>query len=192
MSAERLLWLSGLSLLAGGLLATTAWVLFARFDPVHRAYTERFWLPFNFMVIGGGFLMVLGLPGFYALQARQSGILGLLGFVIFFAGILFAYVAVHSIQTLTMPNVPGGMMIIVSFAAPSLLIGGLLTALAIWRAGVYPWWLAVALVVAGALGLLREWLPLPPWLARNLFSVVFTLVMAAIGAATMARATDGF
>lgn len=192
MTTERLIWLSGLSLLAGGLLATAGWLLFARFDPVHRAYTERFWLPFNFMVIGGGFLMVLGLPGFYAVQARQAGILGLAGFVIFFAGILFAYVAVHSIQTLTMPNVPGGMMIIVSFAAPSLLIGGLLTALAIWRAGVYPWWLAVALVVAGALGLLREWLPLPPWLARNLFSAVFTLVMAAIGAATMARATDGF
>jgi hypothetical protein len=192
MTAERLIWLSGLALVAGGLLATAAWVLFARFDPDHRAYTERFWLPFNFMVIGGGFLMVLGLPGFYATQARQSGFLGLLGFVIFFAGILFAYVAVHSIQTLTMPDVPGGMMIIVSFAAPSLLVGGLLTALAIWRAGVYPWWLAVGLLVAGALALVREWLPLPPWLARNLFSAVFTLAIAAIGVAVMARAAKGF
>jgi hypothetical protein len=191
VTAERLIWLSGLALLIGGLLATAGWLLFARFDPDHRAYAERFWLPFNFLVIGGGFFMVLGLPGFYAVQARQSGILGLAGFVIFFAGILFAYVAVHSIQTMTMPDVPPGMMIIVSFAAPSLLIGGLLTALATWRAGVYPWWLAMALIVAGALALLREWLPLPPWITRNLFSAVFTLVIAAIGVAVMARAAKG-
>lgn len=191
MTAERLIWLSGLALLLGGLLATAGWLLFARFDPTHRAYAERFWLPFNFLVIGGGFLMVLGLPGFYAVQARQAGILGLAGFVIFFAGILFAYIAVHSIQTMTMPNVPPGMMIIVSFAAPSLLIGGLLTALATWRAGVYPSWVAVALIVAGALGLLGQWLPLPAWISRNLFTAVFTLVMAAIGATVLARAGDG-
>jgi multisubunit Na+/H+ antiporter MnhG subunit len=51
--------------------------------------------------------------------------------------------------------------------------------------------LAMALIVAGALALLREWLPLPPWITRNLFSAVFTLVIAAIGVSVMARAAKG-
>jgi hypothetical protein len=181
MTYEKLIWLSGIALIIGGLLATVGWLLFAYFDPTHIAYQERFWLPFNFLVIFGGFFMALGLPGLYASQARQSGVVGLVGFLVFFTGIVFAYVAVHSIETMTVPNVPPGMMIIVSFAAPSLLIGGLLTALTIWRAGVYPQWLAVALVVSGLLGLLTQFIPLPPWAARNVITVFYTLTMALIG-----------
>jgi hypothetical protein len=181
MTSDKLIFLSGISLVIGGLLATTGWLLFARFDPGHNAYLERFWLPFNFLVIAGGFFIALGLPGFYASQARQSGVLGLVGFVVFFAGIIFAYLTVHSIQTVTMPNIPIGMRYIVSFAAPSLLVGGLLTAIAIWRAGVYPPWLAVALIVSGFLGLLSQFIPMPVWLARNIFSAMFTLTMALIG-----------
>jgi hypothetical protein len=107
--------------------------------------------------------------------------MGLAGFVIFFIGIVFAYIAVQSIQTMTVPNVPPGIRIIVSFAAPSLLIGGLLTAVTIWRAGVYPPWLAIALVGAGLLGLLSQILPVPAWLGRNKFTALFTLAMVVIG-----------
>jgi hypothetical protein len=181
MTSGMLIRLSGISLITGGLLATAGWLLFAHFDPGHQAYSEPLWLPFNFLVIGGGFFMALGLPGFYASQARQSGVVGLVGFVVFFAGILFAYLAVHSIQTMTMPSVPGGMMIIVSFAAPSLLVGGLLTAVATLRAGVYAPWLAVALIASGLLGLLGQIVPLPDWMARNMFTALFTLTMAMIG-----------
>jgi hypothetical protein len=73
------------------------------------------------------------------------------------------------------------MMLIVSFAAPSLLVGGLLTAVSIWRAGVYPPWLAVALVAAGLLGLLVQILPVPDIFSRDMVTAVFTLVMAAAG-----------
>jgi hypothetical protein len=181
MTGDKLILLSGVALIAGGLLATVGYLLFARFDPAHQAYEEPFWLPFNFLIIGGGFFMALGLPGFYAAQARQSGVLGLVGFVIFFAGIVFAYLVVHSMETMTFPNVPRGMMLIVSFAAPSLLVGGLLTAVSIWRAGVYPPWLAVALVAAGLLGLLVQILPVPETFSRDMVTAVFTLVMAAAG-----------
>jgi hypothetical protein len=181
MTEERLIWLSGVSLMLGGLLATFGWILFAWFDPTHRAYDQPFWLPFNFLVIFGGFFIALGLPGLYASQAQQSGIIGLLGFFILFTGIVFAYIAVHSIETMTVPNVPRGMMIIVSFAAPSLLVGGLLTAYTLWRAGVYPPWLAVALVAAGLIGLLTQFIPLPAWFARNIATVAFTITMMVIG-----------
>jgi hypothetical protein len=64
MTEARLFWLSGVSLILGGLLATAGWLLFARFDPVHRAYDEPFWLPFNFLVIFGGFLLPWVCPVF--------------------------------------------------------------------------------------------------------------------------------
>jgi hypothetical protein len=181
MTADRLIWLSGISLITGGLIATAGFLLLARFDPGNQGYNEWYWLPVNFMVIGGGFFMALGLPGFYAAQARQSGFLGLAGFVIFFAGLVFAYLAVHSIQTVTTPNIPRGMMTIVTFAAPSLLVGGLLTSVAILLAGVYPAWLGFALIFSGLLSLIGLFFPMPDWLSRHVFSAVFTLTMAAIG-----------
>jgi hypothetical protein len=181
MAIEKLILLSGISLIIGGLLATAGFLSFARFDPNRLLSGEGFWLPFNFLIIGGGFFMALGLPGFYASQAQKAGVVGLVGYVIFFAGIVFAYLAVHSIETMTMPNVPKNMMIIVSFAAPSLLIGGLLTAVTIWRAGVYSPWLAVALIGAGFLGLLGQFMQLPGGISRDIVTALFTITMALIG-----------
>lgn len=183
MATEQLLRLSGISLVAGGLLATAGWLLFLVLDPMHRNYTSNLWLPLNFLIIGGGFFMLLGLPGFYVSQAREGGIIGLLGFIMFFAGLTFAYIAVHSVQTMTMPDIPAGMMLLVSFATPSLFIGVLLTAIAIWRAGVYESWLAVALIVSLFLGVLVRIAPIPAWLGRNVFPAVFTLTMLMAGLA---------
>lgn len=181
MATEQLFRLSGISLVAGGLLATAGWLLFLPLDPVHRDYESNLWLPLNFLIIGGGFFMLLGLPGFYASQARESGMTGLLGFFFFFAGLSFAYIAVHSLQTMTMPDVPAGMRLLASFAAPSLFIGVLLTAIAIWRAGVYEPWLAVAFAVSVLLGLLTRLAPMPAWLGRNVIPAIFTLTMLLAG-----------
>jgi hypothetical protein len=181
VTSQRLLTLSGLSLSTGGLLATAGFLLSAWVDPAHTGYQEWHWLPFNFLVIVGGFFMILGLPGFYAAQARQSGLVGLAAFVILFAGIAFAYLVVHSIQTVTMPNTPPEMGLIVAFAAPSLLVGSLLTAVAIWRVGVYARWLAALLVIAIVLGIVSTVAPTPVWGWRHVISSAFTLTMAMLG-----------
>lgn len=185
MVSEKLYWLSGLSLVIGGLLATIGWVLFAFSDPGHRNYSGNAWLPLNFLVIGGGFFMAIGLPGFYVSQAKESGIVGLAGFFMLFAGITFAYIAVHSIETVTMPDVPERMMVLVSFAAPSLFLGALLMAFTVWRAGVYPNWLGVAIIVSILLVLLGQFVPLPEMIERNLISVPFTAIVAGAGVLLM-------
>lgn len=189
MTLEQLAWFSGLSLAVGGGLAMVGWLLFAVFDPAHRAYEKKYWLPFNFLIIGGGFFMALGLPGFYALQAEQSGIVGFAGFVIFYAGILFGYLAVHSIETMTVPDVPRGIMIIVLFAAPSLFVGGILTAYATWRAAVYPIWVPVGLVFSMLLALVTQNTPIPAWIGRNVAPAVFALTMGVTGILVMLIST---
>lgn len=197
MGLGSLMVLSGASLVVGGLLGSAGFLLSAWFDPTNTGYQEWYWFPFNFLIIFGGFFITLGLPGFYAGHARESGIVGLAGFVTLFAGVAFAYLVVHSIQTTTMPSTPAGMRLIVSFAAPSLLIGTLLTAVAVWRAGVYTPWLAALLMIAILLGLVSAFVPAMPWGWRNVISSVFTLTMAMIGvnvivvAARFAQLTRG-
>jgi hypothetical protein len=181
MSEEKLIWLSGLSLAAGGFLATMGWLLFAIFDPPHRGYLDWWWWPYNILAISGGFFMVLGLPGFYVTHAKQSGLIGLMGFISLFAGLILSYLAVQAIETTTMPNTPAGMMRIVSIAVPSLAMGVILTMVAVWQADVYPQWLAGALLLSLLLGAAKQLYPFPALWEHNLFSMVFTITMGLMG-----------
>lgn len=187
MEADRLIWLSGLALVDGGLLAAIGWLLFAAIDPSHEGYSERRWLPFNLLIIFGGMFMILGLPGFYIFQAEQAGLLGLLAFVLLSAGLMLSYIGVHSIETFSMPNVPASMMILVTIAVPCLILGGLLTGIVTWQAGVYPTWLALAILLSTALFLVMQVVPLPDWLGRNVIPAIFGAVVAAAGIVLMTQ-----
>ena len=173
MTTDKLFWLSGLSLVIGGLLTFSSWVLFAIFDPGHQFYNLPRWFPLNTMVITGGLLMALGLPGFYARQASETGVWGLLGFVLFFVGLVLSHIAVHSIETVTMPNVPATMMRFVSVAAPSIFIGIIITGIVTWRSGVYPPSLGIAFILAALVGLLTVIPGVPQIISRNLASTLF-------------------
>jgi hypothetical protein len=185
MTTETLFWLSGLSLAAGGLMATTTWLVFALSATRRERHTSRSWLFLNGLVIAGGVLMALGLPGFYARQAAQSGVLGLIGFVILFTGLLVAYVGVHSVETMTMPAVPARMRLLVAVGAPSLFVGIIASGVVTWQAGVYPQAAAAALIVSAILGLLVQLLRVPDWL-QYAVSAVFTISMAWLGLALLA------
>jgi hypothetical protein len=179
---------SGLFLLVGGGLATLGWLLFSFFDPNHTRTAEPTWMVFNLLVIFGGVFMALGLPGFYLAQSERIGPIGLIAFVIFFIGIVIPYVAVQSIETATSPNIPPRMFTFVSVGAPSLFLGALLVGALTFTAGVYPRWLAGALIFAVLLGLLTRLVPLPPIIARGgLISAFFTAVMGLIGFFTYFR-----
>jgi hypothetical protein len=97
MDGEKLIWLSGLSLAAGGIGATVGWLLFAILDPPHHGPAKWWWWPGNILVISGGLFMILGLPGFYVTQAEKIGVIGLLGFISFFAGLALAHIGVHAV-----------------------------------------------------------------------------------------------
>jgi hypothetical protein len=188
MTTENFIHYSGLFLMLGGVLATLGWLLFSFFDPNHIRTAEPTWMVFNLLVIFGGVFMALGLPGFYLAQSERIGTFGLIAFVIFFIGIVIPYIAVHSIETATSPNVPQRLFTFVSVGAPSLFLGALLVGILTYTAGVYPRWLAVGLIVAVILGLLTRLVPLPPVIARGgLISAFFTAVIALIGYFTYFR-----
>lgn len=172
MSTESLLWLSGLSLATGGLLATAGWLLFAWLDPAHRHYAHTRWLLLNGLIMAGGLLMVLGLPGFYLRQAGQTGLAGLIGFLSLFAGIAVSHLSVHAIETATMPDLPASMRLWVSFAEPTLFVGAMLMGLMTVLGGVYSPGPGADLMLAAVLGLAARFVPMPPWLGRNVISAV--------------------
>jgi hypothetical protein len=179
---------SGLFLLVGGGLATLGWLLFSFFDPTHTRTAEPSWMVFNLLVIFGGVFMALGLPGLYLAQSERLGIFGLIAFIIFFIGIVIPYIAVQSIETATSPNVPQRMFAFVSVGGPSLFLGALLVGVLTYTAGVYPKWLAGALIFAVLLGLLTRLVDLPPIIARGgLISAFFTAVIGLIGFYTTFR-----
>jgi len=185
MSGAKLIWLSGLSLAIGGFLATTGWLSFAILDPLHNGYLKWWWWPNNLLVISGGLFMVLGLPGFYVTQARQSGIIGLVGFLALFAGLILSYITVQTIETITMPNVPADIRRIVSVAVPLLAVGTMLIVIAIWQANVFPKWLAGALLLSLLLGAVKEVYQFPVLWEHNLFSILFTITIGLMGLLTM-------
>lgn len=181
MSLDEFVRFYGLFLMIGGLLATSGWMLFAVFDPMHARTTDRFWVFSNLLIIFGGVFMALGLPGFYLAQADRVGIAGVLGFVMLFVGITVPYVAVHSIETTTAPDVPARMMLLVAIGAPSLLIGALLVGFATFSSGIYPKWLAVALIISVLLGLIPQIRTVSDRYSRGVIPALLTTVMAIVG-----------
>ena len=182
MEPSTLIKLSGLSLLLGGVLGTAGWLLFTVLDPNHANHSDPLWLPLNFLIIAGGVLMALGLPGFYISIFKESGLLGLIGFVLLFIGLIIPYVAVQSIETVSAPRFPEDTMILVAVGAPSIFLGSILTGLSVWRADVHPPLAGILLVIAGLLGLLTVVDTVPAWISRGgVVSAVFTGVMATLG-----------
>lgn len=181
MNTLEFSWLSGLALVVGGTSAVIGWIGFAFIDPNHRFPQKRHWYPLNTAIIAGGLLMSLGLPGFYIQQAQLADWWGLLGFISLYIGLVLSHLAVHSIETVTMPNVPATMMRFVSIAAPSLFIGVIITGIATWSIGIYPRSLGVLMTLAAIFGLLTIIRNVPPWLGRNLASCLFPLSMVWAG-----------
>ena len=173
--------LSGL-LLIGGAIATLGWLAFAVLDPGHKEPDHPRWFILNGSIIAGGVLMGLGLPGFYFRQSEAAGTAGFIAYMILFVGIVVPYVAVHSIETATAPNIPRRMMRWVAIGAPSIWIGTFLMAVVTLKAAIYPPAAWMAIVIAGLFGLLTV-LPsrLPVWLTRNVSSAGWTLMMAYLG-----------
>src|ERR1700694_1483203 len=94
MSDRSLYRLSGLALIVGAALSlvtgVVSTILFQAQDPRPYAHNALF-VPTNLASVVGGLLLLLGLPGTYAIQARRAGVLALVGTaLIFIAGTLFS------------------------------------------------------------------------------------------------------
>lgn len=172
MSSSRLYRLSGLTLLLGEVLSAILTVVneFAfpsntnGFDP--KVVTAAPWQIVNLLLLIGGIVMLLGLPGIYLRQAKQTGTLGLIGFTLLFVSAILFTVVIYSVDLLVIPwlatNAPklaegnGPDALIVFFIAASLLltIGALLFSIATLRAAILPRLASVLILVGVALNLL--------------------------------------
>jgi len=131
--------------------------------------------------------MAMGLPGFHARQASNTGIPGLIGLILLFTGMLLAYVGVQTLEAFSRPQSPATFGFIVGIAGPTFFLGIVVTSVVTWRAGVYPRAIALALGMTAVLALLTRPIALPDWLTL-IVSALFTAVMAWLGI-TLARST---
>ena len=87
MAPLTLIRLSGASLIVGGLCLALFMLVhpYGEIAGAHAAHSLR-WVPAHSLHFVGALLTLLGLPGLYARQMRQTGVLGLVGTALAMAG----------------------------------------------------------------------------------------------------------
>jgi hypothetical protein len=172
--------LGGFALLVGAVSYTLAWFGFAAFgrDPL-----APYWLPFHLLVIFGSIGIAAGLPALHGAQAHGAGVLGVVATAMLFVGFLLAGVARQSVEAFAQPllgTVPPASGLLVMIAGPLLFVGMVALGVAIVRAGVFPVWTGVGLVVAALAGAFAAYVPLPHALRWSVASLA-SLVLAYLG-----------
>jgi hypothetical protein len=167
MSSPNLIRWGGLAALIGGVLLVIAGLLdliFAGGEFSEIAQTGTFAFS-SLLYLLGLILVLLGLVGLYASQSEAAGGLGLLGFLVAFLGTALAVGAFWT-QAFVAPTLaleapeflnedPGGRLgfgFTLTFLLASL--GWLLFGVATLRAGVYPRWAAILLIIGAVLAFL--------------------------------------
>lgn len=145
MSFTTLSRFSAVSLILGGLLAAVGTFVTA-FNDTPLSPT---WTPSFLALLGGEMFILLGLPGWYARQATRAGVVGLLGFVLFFFALLLNGIGGSIIDLFIKPWLSQGAPALLQSAPPPALllfllagsvlsvVGALLLGIATLRAQVY-------------------------------------------------------
>jgi hypothetical protein len=199
ITTSNLIRWAGLSAVAGG-------ALFVAIQPVHppeilASFTTSTWAIVHYVGVVMCFLILLGITGIYARQVKESGWMGLAGFLLF--GLMWALTAAFQFaEGLIVPllaidapkfavgfeGIPSGSPSEVSLGIlPALysltsvlyLVGGVLLGVATFRAGVLPRWAGAGLAV-GTLAPLALSLLLPHEFIR-LAAVPAGLALALLG-----------
>src|SRR5918996_315441 len=171
---------------AAGLCALIAGVLFLLPQFIHpedkvAEVTTTMWAVAHLVNMTMGLLAIIGLTGLYLRQVRESGVLGLVGFVLF--GIGFLMISIVSFaETVILPQIAdvapryvsdvlatlvgdpvqgdvGGLALANGIAGATFLLGGLLFGIALYRANVVARWAALLLAVGAVASLLAGVLP---------------------------------
>jgi hypothetical protein len=181
MSSSNLIRLAGLAALSSGVLAVVVALLRLVVDiedPV-TATTASYAIVFLLYLLSAA-LLLLGLVGLYTSQSQAAGILGLVGFLVAFLGTVLAAGALWSELFITpalaaeAPELLAAELGIPGFVLIALLgaVGWVLFGVATMRAGVYPRWAALFLMIGGVLA---YFFPLP------LAGIIFSVTVAYLG-----------
>lgn len=204
ISSATLYRLSGLALLVGALLSIIVDIvedLFISVEDPHQILSAS-WLIVMLLSAFSSLLIVGGLPGILVRQRAQAGWLGLLGFVLtLVSGILltgltitrllvFPYLAAAAPQLLTGDSPPASVITYTLVAALLVVVGAALFGVATMRAGVFPRWAGLLLILGVALNL-ALFVPLPNPIIGGVFDkmadVLFSLGLAWMGFALLAQ-----
>jgi hypothetical protein len=171
---------------AAGLCALIAGVLFLLPQFIHpedkvAEVTTTMWAVAHLVNMTMGLLAIIGLTGLYLRQVRETGVLGLIGFVLF--GIGFLMISIVSFaETVILPQIVdvapryvsdvlatlvsdpvkgdvGGLTLANGIAGVTFLLGGLVFGAALYRANVVARWAALLLAIGAVASLLAGVLP---------------------------------
>jgi hypothetical protein len=162
MSSNTLFRFSGVTLLIGGGLAIAGQLILIPADP-----GTSLWIPGSWLALAGTLLVVIGLPGLYFKQVDRAGLLGLIGFVVTFAGFLFL-VGIQTFDAFVSPTLASSaatksladteaILPLLTFellCGLLLIVGPLLFGIATIRGGVLPRWAAIILIVGSVASLI--------------------------------------
>lgn len=194
MSSTTLYRLSGIALLAGAVLSAIGYflsVFVTGYDL--QSLISPLSLTFSLVTILGSMLVLLGLPGMYVRQARQAGILGLLGFLLLsyvtlFQGIMIPFTSVTFIPLLAAHQMAPQLMATppptwTPFSIVSMVsgvLGILLLALATLRARIFSRWIGWLLIATLVLSIV-SFVPFFPEAWSSLPPIVGSMAIAGFG-----------
>ena len=153
MSSTTLYRLSAIALLIGGVLAAlgaTAQTFLS------EEYLNPLWIPVAALIFIGTLLVQVGLPAIYLRQMKQVGMLGLVGFILFFLGYAQFGIGFRFFDIVILPwfgksadiNPPLNFIIYSVSAVLLLLAGALVFGIATIRASVFLKLPAVLLIIS--------------------------------------------
>jgi len=160
MSVSNVIRWAGLSAVLAGVLAVVNPIIHPPNDPSSVATSS--WAIAHYLILGGSVLLLLGISGIYARQVKESGWLGLVGFLMFYVGValisgfaLFEAVILPVLATEAPQSIggflPGENLVVSGPLIPLSVIlfgiGGLLFGIAVIRAGIFPRWAAILLII---------------------------------------------
>jgi hypothetical protein len=199
MSAGRLYRVAGVALVGGGALGVVAGLLAPSADSVRDVVSSPLFYPAAIGSVVAGILTTVSWPAMYARQHRQSGWLGLSGFVMVMTGGLLLAVAVPAFQLLAVPWLaslpisqarleqgPAAFEVFFPIVGLILTAGGVLFGLGSLRARVFSRPFAVGFMGAAVLSLVFGFLTLPGPL-NGLGQVVISLALGWAGCELLRR-----
>ena len=183
---------AGLSAVVAGLLFTAVQIKHPHLDVAFVTTTE--WTIRQSMKVLMSALSLVGITGMYLRQVRQTGVLGLLGYVVFSAGYL-VMLSIEVVGLCVLPSLahsaPGYVSDVLAVATGgtatgdiglmqplSLLSGIVIFGIALFRAGILARW-ASALLAVGTAATMA--IPLLPQVNQRLFAVPTGVALVGLG-----------
>jgi hypothetical protein len=150
---------SGLLLIVGAVLLLTALTIVSSTPQISQQLPPRA----NALLFYSSILLLLSLPAMYAPQADAAGWLGLIGHALLQTGVLLFVVVSAPPLLYSSFDLPFENSLTAFMLGVALTFGLLLTTIATFRAGVYPRWASILLLI-GTAGMffsffIAEWLP---------------------------------